>query len=77
MVRTLVTVALAGALAGCGVFKVGPDYAGAPAARSLSQAEAGRGAAAPAGGSDQVALRSDGQARNLTCMRNANPREEI
>jgi len=45
--RTLVTLALIGALAGCGAFKVGPDYAGAPAARSLSQAEAGRAAPAP------------------------------
>jgi hypothetical protein len=34
-VRMLITFALVGALAGCGVLKVGPDYAGAPAARSL------------------------------------------
>ncbi len=48
-VRAVVTVVLVGALAGCGAFKVGPDYTGAPAARSLSQAEAGRGAGGAAG----------------------------
>ncbi|RPH44634.1 MAG: efflux transporter outer membrane subunit [Burkholderiales bacterium] len=48
--RALITVALVGALAGCGAFKVGPDYAGAPAARSLSQAEAARGTATPTAG---------------------------
>ncbi|MCX7274511.1 MAG: hypothetical protein NTV19_15305, partial [Burkholderiales bacterium] len=38
--RAIATVALAAALAGCGAFPVGPDYAGAPATRSLSQAAA-------------------------------------
>jgi NodT family efflux transporter outer membrane factor (OMF) lipoprotein len=38
--RAIATLALAAALVGCGAFPVGPDYAGAPATRALSQAAA-------------------------------------
>ncbi|MFM1987330.1 MAG: hypothetical protein RJA99_287 [Pseudomonadota bacterium] len=57
--RPLAALVLAAALAGCAGFKVGPDYAGPPAARSASQAQTARAAAALAVAPSPAAASAD------------------